>query len=179
MKKVLVIFYIFIGIGFGCDNNKFEPIEWSTYFVFMNQDGSDFFLQNNEYDATGIIMRTNGIDFTLHLDTLSSINRFRRSSNLWDIQYIVYGNGDIDTLTMVWQPSEVNDPYFDKGTYFGSVDNIKYYLNGALVAEWDFIHNPEMKTEIVQRNADAFRNNVDFDPLVIVLPKDPDLEELN
>ena len=179
MKKILVIFYIIIGLGFGCDNNEFEPIEWDTYFVFLNQDKSDFFDSNLEYDPAGIIMRTNGINMTPHLDTLGTINRFHRRSALWDIQYIDYGNGDIDTLTMIWQPSEVNDPYYNKGTYFGSVDNIKFYLNEALVAEWDFIKDPGLKTDIVRSNGTAFKNNADFNPVLIVLPKDPDLEELD
>lgn len=180
MNKIKqVIFYLLVIFLLSCDENIGEPIQWSTYFVFVNQDNSDFFDSNLDYDPTRIVMVTNGIDFILHLDTLSSVNRFRRGSALWDIQYVDYGNGDIDTLTMVWNPSDVNEPFFDNGTYFGSVDNIKFYFNKVQVAEWDFIKDPEMRMKIVQRNADALRNNVDFDPVIIVIPKEPDLDELD
>ena len=179
MKKInQVILYLFIGFLVSC-TGPVEPFEWSTYFVFVNQDNSDFFDSNLDYDPSGIVMVTNGIGFIFHLDTLSSINRFRRGSALWDVQYIDYGNGDLDTLRMEWSPPEVIDVYFAKGEHFGSVDNIKFFLNDLLVEEWDFVKDPGLRMRIVRSNTDASKNDADFDPVIIVLPKEPDLDELD
>jgi hypothetical protein len=145
------------------DSGGGDLIYWTTYFVF-DDNGEDLFLANDSYDVTKLEVSSpswGGTDFSLN-ELSSGRYRFWQLVSL-DPTYIDYGNGDIDTLTHVIKEHSHRSNY---------PSDIWYYLNDAEVAHFEL--TSEMILELGERN-DPHDSRWTNDPILIVLPKKPEL----
>lgn len=188
MKKFILVITLLM-LLYSCESTKVGDIaQWDDYFVFITSEDADLFNSYPQYDAGKVTFGSSlgvlrSFDF---VDTVDNIHRFGWVTFIYEENYIDYGNGDIDTLTMSWEPKKVKveDVFMYRDIQFKAVDKITFSFNGSTVAVWDFMANPELKEEIPRRNNPSGpsypdRSSPDFDPVVIVLPKEPDFDELN
>lgn len=187
MKKLLVIVLISFCV-LSCEQTNYTPVQWVDYYMFITNEDSDLFNAYPDYDASKVTMgslyESRGYDF---LDTVNTVLRFGWAAWRGVENYIDYGNGDIDTLTFSWEPQDITfeEAFKDK---FKAADKITIAFNGIPVAVWDFIADPGLRNEIPARNNPFSARNTtlgyqaikpDYDPIVIVLPKNPDWDEVN
>jgi hypothetical protein len=187
--KSVVFSIIILTVLISCDGNKEgKPALWFDYIEFVTDEEADLFISYPEYDIDEVVLYDaihRSLDLAVRfvfIDTVDGIHRLGWPGHLWKEEiYIDYGNGDIDTLTLDWEPQDVavEDVFLYKGRKFEAVDNVTISFNGTPVVLWDFIANPGLKNEIPSRNSLQARDRSDFDPVVITLPKEPDWDELN
>ena len=184
MKNIAISGIILLVSFSSCDNGE-KPIIWGEYFRFVTSEDVDLFMGYPEYSTDKVSYygerdRVLGFQF---VDTLDYGYRFCLANHFQYVEsYIDYGNGDIDTLTVSWSPPETSiyQVYSgSNGVSFTNIDWVKIHFNKILVADWDFVNNPELSKTIIQRNNLYRRGYPDYDPIVITLPKDPDCDELD
>jgi hypothetical protein len=185
MKNLLLII-VPLTILISCDRNNSKPIHWADYYTFITSEEADLFNSYPDFDAGKITMShftmgslyVRGYDF---LDTVNTELRFGWAAWRGEESYIDYGNGDIDTLTISWEPQDVTfeNVFIYKGWPFKAVDKVTISFNGTTVAVWDFIADPGLRLEIRSRNTLRTKDDPDYDPVVIILPKEPDWDELD
>jgi hypothetical protein len=136
-------------------------------FVFKNKgENSDFFIGNSTYNVDSIVY-TNRVGYIgkFEVAKLATENRFAWGDLASPVIYIDYKNGDIDTIKQVSIPTEPSGsiPKWDR------LDNLKVYFNGQLVKEFDFLANPNLRSEYRASNSGPSIGTKN--PMVIELSK--------
>jgi len=171
MKSILI--YLLLGLFFishaGCsdDNNSpGEPIVWYQYFAFVDEEGNDFFKNNSYYTNVFLLSDFGEFEFEDSL-SINDINVFGYGAWGPSIQYISFGNGDIDTLTKTWEPKSVGNI----GGSFEKLESLTFHYNGSEIATWDFVQNPELFNELKERNKHSIARPTATDPIYIEIVK--------
>lgn len=182
MKKLLLNIILLIVLVSCNRNNNSEPVQWINYFQFVTREDTDLFISYPQYNANQMVFGLPGtfraFDF---VDTVNNMYRFGWVTFMKADNYLDYGNGDIDTLTISWEPAEVlvQNVFMYKDRPFSAVDKVTISFNGVPVTVWDFIADPGLRDEIPRRNIWRTKDDPDYNPYVIILPKDPDWDEIN
>ncbi len=183
--KILQLVFLLVIIMFSthCGNEEApgEPIPYVHFFVFVDENGNDFFATNPLYiaDSVKYHYKDNAYlrDFIsykfkyegYHNEDYENYNVFE--SVVWSYeQYIIFGNGDIDTLHATWRPSGLN-PIIS--FFLPEFKEFSYYYNGELIDHWNF----ETGEGISQRDLkESFKVRT---PYITEIRKDPDPDEFN
>ena len=172
---------IYLMLGFlstllACKKDDFiKPIEWSHYFAFVDEAGNDFFLDNLDYSSVKLYYSND--QTLLAFDDSVNINNMAIFGYMawgYSTRYFSFENGDIDTLTKSWVPASINNP----AAHFDELETMSFFYNGKFVGKWDFIQNPELKTNLKKRNLHSIAHPTATDPIYIELPKNPNPDEL-
>ncbi len=157
----------------GCKEQPIgEPIVIMLYFSFVTAEGGDFFRSDERYDVSKVSYSCRpDNNYTL---TLNNMSVFERTSSSC-VSIIDFGNGDRDTLAVEWLP-------YEYGTNDGEAKDLEkviFTYNGAVIETWNF--DPDLKffQELVRRNNGANGPGLNSNPIVILLPKSADEDELN
>jgi hypothetical protein len=171
MKTIILNFLLVIMIinFIGCKEDTCEePIQIRNFFVFMNSGGGDFFDSDTRYDPDKITFSCRQL---IDIKIINGFHNFELYPGSCE-SIINFGNGDLDTLKMVWEPGVYGTRNCD------DLKKTSYYYNGKLIDTWDFEANPNLFHEIAERNVPdngKWSNN----PIIITIPKQADENELN
>ncbi len=160
------------------DNNTSpgEPIVWYQYFAFVDEEGNDFFENNIDYKTINIYSpryQTHlKFDDSLKID---GINIYGYGAFGPSTQYFSFGNGDIDTLTKVWEPASIGNV----SASIDEVENITFLYNGIEIETWDFVQNPRLLNELKERNKNSIAHPTATNPIYIKITKKANPDEFD
>ncbi len=184
MKIPQIVFLLVIIMFFthcGNDEPSDEPIPMRHFYVFVDENGNDFFATNPLYIADSVKYTYKDLVTPLsfisakfrhegyHNEDYENFNVFE--SKAWFIeQFIIFGNGDIDTIHATWKPSDMS-PLTE--FFYPEFQEFSYYFNGELVDHWNF----ETGEGISQRDLrELFLGGT---PYITEIPKTADPDEFN
>jgi len=143
------------------DSPNGEPHYIRIFFSFVTDENGDFFMANADYDitkvsATGI--RINSIMF------LDGLNVFETTSQSFEAK-INFGNGDIDTLNVIWEPADLFRLKSNE-----EVKKATFIYNNKVIETWDFENNTELLFDLAKRNVPD-RDTWNNDPIIVKIIK--------
>ncbi len=167
MKRYIISSILVLGAAFifcGCprdtDTKPNPPPNFYFDFIKKNEK-TDFFINNTNYVYKNMMQQGIGSS-SVFKATYNLVNN-RPVFNIWPKSYIFHGNGDIDTLSISFEPQSAKDDIFKS-------DNLKIFFNGQMVKEFDFKNNSGLLEELRDKNCgncDATRPGA----IIISLPK--------
>lgn len=175
MKVIqLVLFLLFVPFIFlhSCQNPcRFDdPIVWDMFYAFVDVNNHDFFKNNPDYDQPKVFTNHSNISepafIELELDSLSVLGYESWTHE----QYFDFGNGDVDTLLIVWRPANGSI-----ANCIQEVDEVDFIYNDVLVERWD---NKNRLNGIPRRNGGVERTT-NPNPVFIKIPKKRNPEEFD
>ncbi len=183
--KILQHVFLIITIMFimHCNNDDIscEPFEIDHFYVFVDENGNDFFATNPLYVADSVKYFYKDIAAPRSFisakfkyegyrnEDYENFNVFESEAWYFE-QYIIFGNGDIDTLHATWRPSDM-DPLCD--FFLSEFKEFTYHYNGELVDHWNF----ETGEGISQRG--LLKSYEERTPYITEIRKDPDPDEFD
>lgn len=178
---LIVLLCVLWSCGVDDDESCGDPYDWKHYFAFVNEENVDFFASAAESysydDVRYFTPQSAGIEEYSFEHMFTAGNRYIFGQYDWGLSmyYISFGNGDIDTLVAEWDPPLTTNVHSD----FCKIERYRYFYNGQLVNEWDFVENPSLRIELYGRNSVEEMETIPSDPYIILLPKKPNPDELN
>lgn len=157
-----------------CTNSEGEPPAWSNYYILVDENGKDFFDNNSDYELNKLLGCTQipdrcPISIFAEYDQ-QSMSAYFNSSHLLSFSaftpfpiYLDFGNGDIDTLSWNWSPSNAKNEnnYLELKTY-------SHIYNGKIVEKWEFQNRQEVN-DWINGNISVFRSNFEeFEKMRVV-----------
>jgi hypothetical protein len=173
MKKItfnyLLIILVAAFVACKQDIGESDPHHIRNYFVFLTSEGNDFFDSDTRYDLSKITFSCRQLQDVKIINGLHTFELFPGSCE----SIINFGNGDLDTLKMVWEPGVYGTP-----TRSEDLIRASFFYNGLLIDTWDFSAVPRLINELGERNVPDtpdWSNNL----IIITIPKQADEGELN
>ncbi len=157
-----------------------EPIPMRHFYVFVDENGNNFFDSNPEYIADSVKMNAGGPNSRVFLSEGFANDSFSTEdyegydifeSEAWYFkQYVMFGNGDIDTIHATWKPSDMS-PLTE--FFYPEFKEFNIYFNGELADHWNF----ETGEGISQRG--LLESYEERTPYITEIRKDADPDEFD
>ncbi len=180
MKLKILVVLLVLSVFVHCNESTPEPRFWEHFYVFVDENGNNFFDSNSEYVADSVKINAGGpnshpfisykfIDGLLSSEDYDGYDVFE--TDAWSLElFITFGNGDIDTLTPAWSPENLHGKF---DFFMKEYKSFKYFYNGELILHWDFEKNPELQRwDLI----DLYGNGT---PYIIEIPKTADPDEFD
>lgn len=143
------------------DSPNGEPHQIKLYFAIVTEEDGDFFAANLNYDITKVSTTGIRID-TIRL--LNNLNVFEVPPLSFDAKFD-FGNSDIDTLKVVWEPADLGRLKSNE-----EIKKATFFYNNKIIETWDFENNTELLFDLAKRNVPD-RDTWNNDPIIVKIIK--------
>ncbi len=180
MKLKILVVLLVLSVLVHCNESSPEPRFWEHFYVFVDENGNNFFDSNPEYFADSVMHDADWQSPQPFLSDKFENNLFTSEkyeeydvfeTGAWSRElFIFFGNGDIDTLTPKWSPERLHGKF---DFFMKEYKSFKYFYNSELILHWDFEKNPELQ------RWDLIGLYGNGTPYIIEIPKAADPDEFD
>lgn len=167
IRIILVIGTIHLS---GCKDTFCEPHALALYFSFVTADGDDFFESDTRYDVNNVTLSSR---LVYQLYTIDNKSVFETNTSSRE-SIVDFGNGDRDTLKVKWLPYD----YGANECEAKDLEKVIFTYNDVVIDTWNFDPDLQFFYELVRRNNIGNGVGLNSNPIVILIPKTADEDEL-